>query len=346
MTFDANGNLLETDDGGIYRRTTPSGTGDWSSVNGSLQVSEMHDVAYDHISKMIMGGDQDTGTPERTSVGGTTWTAVLNADGGDAADDDITSITQSTRYGSFQYLGSFFRRIMNSSGVATSWIYPALTLLVGANLQAQFYTPVELNRVDARRAIFAGTNDLYESLDRGDTITGLGLNRFVTGMTYGGRSSGVDNLDVIWAISFQGSGGNGPYVYVRTSGGGAPVQTTTSPGTAFLNDIAADLTDWHKAYVVNRSGQVFSTSDTGNTWTDITGNLGSGATDLRTIVFIPGSPNLVAVGGLNGVFRMATNNPGVWNQLGTGLPSAAIVQDMDYDPVDDVLVAGTMGRGA
>ncbi|HEY6138889.1 MAG TPA: RTX toxin [Thermoanaerobaculia bacterium] len=338
MTFDANGSLIETDDGGIYRRTSPSGTGDWASLN-TLQIGEMHDVVYDHISKMIMSGDQDTGTPEQTSIGGTTWTAVLTADGGDVGADDLTSSTQSTRYCSFQWLGGFRRRIMNTSGVQTSFANPALTVIGGgASFQGQFVTPLELNRVDPRRLLLAGYYDLYESLDRGDTITALGLNLQVTAAVYGGRASGVDNLDLIWAVA--GSG-----VYVRTSGSGTPAATSASPGGT-LRDIAVDSTDWHKAWVVNDNGQVFYTSNTGSSWTDVTGNLGSGTTDLRAIEFIAGSGgNVVAAGGLNGVFRMSTGNAGTWNQFGSGLPNS-IVADLDYDATDDVLVAGTLGRGA
>lgn len=347
MAVDANGNLLEVDDGGIYRRTSPGGTGDWSSVNGNLQITEVHNVVYDRISNMIMGGNQDNGTAEQTAVGGMTWTAVLGGDGGDVAADDTTSPTHSVRYGSYQYLDGFFRRTMNSSGVATVWRFPGRTVIGGGPLfEGQFTTPVELNRVDPRRILFAGDNDLYESLDRGDTITALNLNKNVRAAVYGGRAGGVDNLDLIYAISQLGPSNTfQPTVYLRTSGGGAPVPTAAQPTTSFLRDIAVDPTDWQKAYVVTQAGTVFSTSNGGASWTDITGNLGSGSTDLWTILHISGSPAAIVVGGANGVFRMATNNPGVWNQLGTGL-SNALVYDLDYDPVADTLVAGTIGRGA
>lgn len=341
ITFDANGNLLQTDDGGIFRRTNPSGTGDWFSVNGTLQLSEMHDVVYDHISHMIMGGDQDVGTPEQTSVGGLVWSAApgTGGDGGDVAADDMSSTTQSTRYASSQGLINFERRIVNTSGVTTSQIYPARLLLGGSNLQGQFVTPVELNRADMRRVLFAGFNDLYESLDRGDTMTALGLNQDVVAAVYGGTSSGVDNPDVIWAIANPA----GPAVYLRTSGSGAPVQTAATPGMPLLIDITADTADWHKAYVVNGAGEVFSTSNSGASWTNITGNLASGAIDLRTITFVP--PSKLVVGGLYGVFTADTSNPTVWSQLGSGLPNA-LVYDLDYDALDDVLVASTLGRGA
>ena len=65
MTFDAHGNLIEVDDGGIYRRTNPgTANGDWESIIGNLQVTEQHDIAYDSISDIIISGNQDTGTTQ------------------------------------------------------------------------------------------------------------------------------------------------------------------------------------------------------------------------------------------------------------------------------------------
>jgi len=173
------------------------------------------------------------------------------------------------------------------------------------------------------------------------TQSALGLNRFVRAAVFGGRSGGVDNLNLIYAIAnFP------PTVFLRTSGGGTPVATTAQPTTTeFLRDIAVDVNDWQKAYVVTDAGNVYSTSNAGASWSNVTGNLPSGSTDLWTVTHIPGSPSLIAVGGVNGVFRMATNNSGVWNQLGMGLTNA-LVHDLDYESTDDVLIAGTLGRGA
>jgi subtilisin-like proprotein convertase family protein len=336
IAFDANGQLIETDDGGIYLRASPAGVGDWASLNGNLQLAEIHSVAYDGLSNMIFGGTQDNGSVEQTTVAGTTWNAFSGADGGVVGVDDLTRSAQSTRYSGSQYLG-LYRRNMNDSGVMMSYAFPQLTVTGGGDaLDPQFYTPVVLNQIDPRRILFAGANDLYESLDRGDTVTALGLDQWVVAMAYGGRAGGIDNVDVVYAIA-------GTHVYVRTSGGGTPVQTATSPGTAFLRDIAVDVTNWNKAYVVNSAGQVFATSNAGATWTNITGNLGSGTNDVWTIAHVPGNPSAIVVGGTNGVFR--TTDMANWNQLGSGL-SNAIVYDLDYDAFDDTLVAGTLGRGA
>jgi len=346
MVFDANGNILEGDDGGIFRRTNPRTTGDWFSLNGSLRVNEMHDVAYDRVSNMIISGNQDTGTAEQTAVDGVTWTEVTSGDGGDVAVDDFTSGTQSTRYSSFQRLGAFLRRGVNSSGVATSFTNPALTVTGGGPaFVGQFATPVEVNVADGTRILFAGSNDLYESLDRGDTITALGFNRAANAMVFGGESGTVDNVNLIYAISSAGPTVGGANVFVRTSGSGAPVETVDPTGATALRDIAVDPSNWQTAFVVDSGGQVFTTTNTGAAWTNITGNLASGSTDLRTILFVPGSPSAVVVGGVNGVFRMAMDDVGNWKQFGNGLSNAP-VWDLDYDATDDTLVAGTMGRGA
>jgi hypothetical protein len=54
---------------------------------------------------------------------------------------------------------------------------------------------------------------------------------------------------------------------------------------------------------------------------------------------------MIFVGGRTGVFRMLIDEPAIWSEFGGDLPEAP-VYDLDYDPVDDVLVAGTLGRGA
>ncbi len=344
IAFDASGNLIQTDDGGIYRRRTPSEIGDWESLNGNLQITEIHSVGYDRISNAIMGGSQDNGTSEQAAVGSTTWDTVSGGDGGIVGVDDVTRSTQSTRYSSHQNLDFFYRRSISDTGVMMAyWSPQRIVNAGGASFVPQFYTPVALNQVDPRRILFAGANDLYESLDRGDTITALGLNKPVDAMAYGGRAGGIEKLDLIWAISRYGLNQSGPNVYRRASGGGAPVQTSASPGTSQLRDIAVDIRDWNKAYVVNSSGQVWATSNAGGSWTNITGNLPGGTNDLWSIVHIPANPNsVIVVGGANGVFR--TSDQQNWNQLGSGM-SNAIVYDLEYDAFDDTLVAGTLGRG-
>jgi subtilisin-like proprotein convertase family protein len=117
MVFDAAGNMIETDDGGIYRRTSPAtNTGAWQSLNGNLQITEFHSVAYDRVSNIVIGGTQDVGTVEQSNAGSLTWSSVNQGDGGVVAVDDSID-SQSIRYSSSQFLGNFQRRTVNTSNI-------------------------------------------------------------------------------------------------------------------------------------------------------------------------------------------------------------------------------------
>ena len=92
---------------------------------------------------------------------------------------------------------------------------------------------------------------------------------------------------------------------------------------------------------------MFQSVDGGGNWTDITGNITTdGAGTFRSIAYIPGATSdRIAVGTNAGVLVSGEGSFGTWFKLGSGLPNAP-VWDLDYDEVDDVLVAGTLGRGA
>src|SRR5207249_7023748 len=100
------------------------------------------------------------------------------------------------------------------------------------------------------------------------------------------------------------------------------------------------------AYVLS-SSQVFQTTNAGNTWTDVTGNLASVAqAAFRSISY----SNVIAEGMLiagtdNGVFAARGPSFANWSVLGTGLPNAPVYH-VEFSPVDGVILAGTLGRGA
>ncbi|MCG8648333.1 MAG: GEVED domain-containing protein [Pirellulales bacterium] len=349
IVFDANGNLIEVDDGGVFRLTSPlDNTGDWFSLAGTLSVVEFHDVAYDSLSNVILGGTQDNGTHIQISEGNQVWDFLQGGDGGDVSIDNVTlaGSNQSIRYTSFQFLNGFTRRVFDQFNNPISVTAPALTLVAGATpiiagQNTQFKTPVELNAIDPTRMIIGGASNLWESQDQGDTVSNvsssIGVNR-PGAVAYGGISGGVANEDVLYV-------GSGNDVFVRTAGIGAPSQAASYPGTGSVLDIALDTANWMTSFVID-SNSVYTSNDSGATWTDITGNLMSLAGErLRTIEFIPGSAGALVVGGSLGVFTTLITNLGSWTEVGNNLPNA-VVHELIYDETDDVLVAGTLGRGA
>lgn len=385
LTFDALGNLIQVDDGGIYKRTLPrAATGVWSSIIGNLGITESHSIAYDSINDTIIAGNQDTGSIFQQSTLGTTWDSFPSlyglqgyqtGDGGVVAVDDLSSPTQSVRYVSFYGLGGLQRSTWNASNVIQGTpTAVALTVMGTGGTQLgwsfgdftlPFYPKIVLNALDPRLMVI-GSQSLYESFDQGDNLVCLGgvvnsggvwgpvvtLSNTVTAMAYGGISGGTLNYNVLYAGLANGE------VRVRTLGNGLPTPTTQplsarNLNSPYIRDIVLDPSDYRHAIVVD-DDQVFETTNAGASWTDITGanlrgyfNFAKGGT-LRAGAFVPltGSAYAIVVAGTGGAWATKSTSPGVWFPVGDSTMPNVLVNDLEYDRADDVLVAGTIGRGS
>ena len=348
MTFDAAGNLLETDDGGIWRRTSPGdATGDWFSINNDLQVSEQHDLSYDALSNITFVGTQDNDDPHQGAPDDPLWFVLLSGDGGDTAIDNRSLAPDvSVRYDSAQQLLAFVRTYWDAGNNFLDFVFPPLTPLGGApRIAGQFTTPVEINAVDPNRIIFGAANGVYETFDQGDTVSristlvinGSGLDS----VSYGG----VANPDLLVI-------GSGDRFYKRSAAPPAALaEVTTYPGRGSgftIRDTVIDPDDANTFYLTNRN-QVWQTRDGGATWNNLTGNIQSFAPiALRAIAYVPRTPgdDALVVSTFNGIYvSYEKTGFSVWSPLTKGLPNVPTL-DLHYDAKNQVLVAGTLGRGA
>jgi hypothetical protein len=343
MAIAANGVLIETDDGGIYRRTNPqTNAGDWFSMNGDIQVTEFHSVAWDGNAHVVVGGAQDTGTPMQETRAAALWDSVSKGDGGVVAVDTSSAPGRSIRYSSFFDFYQFRRRVYDSSNNFINEIKPPLRVLNGGSPLGtdQFYTPIRLNSVAPSRLIIGGSNSVYESFDQGDTIREIGPGVVVNGtgpnpIAYGAS----DNPDILYV-------GDGDHVLIRKRADPDVLKpsATYAGGTAL--GIALDPSQGQTAFVVSPN-KVNRTTDAGIGWTEITGNLSTlRPGSLRSITYCTRNPQgSVIVGSDNGVF--VADGPGFsnWSRLGTGMPNAPVYH-IEYDKIDQIVLAGTLGRGA
>jgi hypothetical protein len=357
MAFDAVGNLIQCDDGGIYRRTLPqSNTGDWFSMNGNLQVTEMHSIVYDPVTKRITAGTQDNGTIQQSTPDSKNWNAIMGMDGGVVCVDTLVNPGFSVLYCSAQNLLNFLRVTYNHSGTIISVERVTLT---NSNFRPKFYTPIKTNSVVGGRLLLAGANSVYESLDKGDTLTDIGITDMgnCSCIAYGGMKNGIPNPNIVYACK-------GDKVYLRTSSN----QTLTPtpgilPTTLTITSISIDTTNWERAFIVSNAqpiSSVYMTTNAGETWIDITGTLATsdiGEIYSSEIIRHPTS----GFGGLvvgteygvwllwkniiNNITSSTTSTSIAWVKVGTQIPNVQI-NNMDYNAADDILVIGTLGRGA
>src|SRR5438094_4723666 len=135
MSFNQDGDLIESDDGGVYafcrtglvghlaattlcaRNAVAASQGYWVSLNGGhatphLQVTESYQCPYDSVSDIIMCGNQDTGVAEQRfsndplwrqvgTIAANTSNAFQGGDGGLVGIDD--NATPSWRYSASIY---------------------------------------------------------------------------------------------------------------------------------------------------------------------------------------------------------------------------------------------------
>ena len=360
MVLDAGGDLIEVDDGGVYRRTSPKdNTGDWFSLNGNLQVSEMHNIAYDPVAKMLIGGNQDTGTPDQRQPG-PVWMTLSSADGGDVAVDASEAPERSYRYSSYQFFGGFRRSVYAADGSLLGIEAPALELngefIYFLDPNFDFVQRFSLNAVDPRRAVI-GAVSVYETFDRFETLTeAASLRRNALERATATAYGCPDNPDLLYFAHGSALNRSG-LITVRRGFGedDAPtpddLQVTGYVGGS-VRAIAIDQDDCDTVYAINDQ-RVHTSNDGGETWRDITGNLANAPVnfaDLHAIEIIPaggffGLDSAVVVGGRAGVHVMFPRVEGLWFSMNGSLPHAP-VWDMDYSTEDNALFAATLGRGA
>lgn len=359
MAFDAAGRLVEGDDGGVYARTSPAtGSGDWVGLNGNLQITEQHSLAYDPVARIAMSGNQDNGTMRQTSTELAPWVSLSGGDGGGVAVDriDLSAAGRSLNYSSFQNLGGFARRTFSASNGLVATVFPALTVTGGGlRPEGQFVTPVVTNQAQGRRLAIGAGNGVYESLDSGSTSMlveeGLRAISFPTGgsLAYGA----TNNPDALYVAGCRGTcdddsdGDDG--LFVRTTLGGSFQLRRANAAGFVVQGVALDPDDALHVVVHEQSGSqsvIARSTDGGASWTAVTGDFPSAAAPLRFLRFMAGSAgDALAAGTDSGVF-IATEAEGfaVWRPLGTGLPTAPVYW-LDYDASQDLLLAGTLGRG-
>ena len=341
IAFDANGKLLNGNDGGIWRLDNPDPTNVvWTDLNGNLNTITFTGIALDPTNPSIAyGGSQDNGTDKFTGALG--WTRVRTGDGGFVRVDQTHP---NTVYSTYQHtVGGWFLR---SDDGGTTW--ESLMNGINGNDTANFYVSYVMDPSNSSRLVL-GTNRIYETTDRADhwsPISSPNVSGWNSSQPIGALGLPFGDPNTVYAFT------NDAHLFVTTDHGNSWHQRDIPGLSPYINalspiaGIAVDPANEAVAYVVvdqfsgGPGGHVFRTSDFGQHWTDISGNLPN--TPTSAIVLDPRT-NVLYVGTDIGVY--ASSNGGVlWAPFQTGMPNARVV-DLELSPALNLLAAGTHGRG-
>ncbi len=347
VDFDANGKLLDGDDGGIYRLADPT-VPSWANLNGDLNTIQFQGIGLHPTNpNIVIGGSQDNGTELYT--GALLWTEVEGGDGGLAqfSPTNGSLIYHQAPVQSFG-AGNFFRR---STDGGVSWI--TRTTGMSADNTQNFYAPFSVDPGNGNRVLYGATH-VWETTNAGDLWTAIATSGV------GGFNSGGNNVDAIGIAPsdvntiYAGTGGTfatTSQVFVTTNHGGVWTEHDLPAGSARVNEIRVDPSNAQIAYaVVNRfstAGHVFRTTNGGTLWTNISGT-GGGALPNLPVWSIQidnfTSPSTLYIGAEDGVYT-STDLGVSWSRLGTGLTNAQVFQ-VAFNGSLHILGAATHGRGA
>ncbi len=382
--------VIKADDGGLGISYDRAKT--WLYMT-HLPVSQFYRVSVDMRSPYwVYGGLQDNGSwmaPNATYRSeGVLFDDWIKTGGGDGFVNLVDTTDNRTLYTESQYLGL---SRLDLETRARTWIRPDNPKgAIGARRNWDAWGPgvpePELGNAMApanwdgpfiisphdNNTLYAGTNQLWKSTDRGNSWISLG--DLTTGVNrrelriMGERAhdttlsldDGIPYYPTLTAIAESPL--NRGALYVGTDDGNLQVSLDDGlswtnvtdrlpglPGSAWISGIEPSRHDAATTYVaVNNyrnddfENYLYMSADNGKTWASIVGNLPPQRV-VRTVREDPRNANVLYLGTELGLFYTIDGGTN-WLELRGNLPTAAF-NDLVVHPRDNDLVLGTHGRG-
>lgn len=304
-------------DGGLYRYNISSDVFD--NLCDGLAITQYYDIAVSQTDvNVIGGGSQDNGNVFRESNG--QWQQYAST--GDGMNQDIDPTDASIRYWAYQNGG--MRRWQNGTNVG---IAPP-----GQDFSGAWETPYKVDPNNPARLI-AGFDKVYESLNRGDSWTEI------SGQLAGG--SNLQELAIAPSNSNRIYATQGSNLYVKDISSN---NWTTKSLPASISDIEVDFQNMDIVYIsvpgYSSGSKVYKSTDAGDNWTNISGNLPNVSTGALELV--EGTIGGVFVGNDQGVWYK-DDQAQVWLEYGD-LPNTR-VEDIEIQYSGQLIRVGTHGRG-
>jgi photosystem II stability/assembly factor-like uncharacterized protein len=341
-------------DGGVFMLPEGGGPGDFTDQNGNLALTQFYSGAVGSGAVLAAGGTQDNGSA--VLRGDTGWLSPEIGDIGSVVIDPANSRLlyhvdiDGTPYRSNDGGATFVpeRTGFPAGGDPGIYIPPFPPLVMSPRSSSTLY----LGLYHLWR-----TTDGMRSWSNVSNLLSLNSPIWTIGVS-------VSDANTIY-IADTGFGGDNPRSVSRlygTTDGGAHWTALGGPpcnpsggslycianGGSKISSIAVDPSDSRTVYVAlnsyryGQTADVATTTDGGQTWTDITGSLPQ--VPFFSVLVDPAHPAIVFAGSALGVY-VSFNRGQRWYLLGNNLPNVPVSQ-LALDSSSSRLTAFTMGRGA
>jgi photosystem II stability/assembly factor-like uncharacterized protein len=328
--------VINGTDGGIYTSTN-SGTS-WNR-NATLPITEFYRGAIDNNNpSTLFGGAQDNGCL-MTSGPINGWTDRTGGDGVNTMIDYSTSqrVYSSTQNGA----------LLRSTNGGSSWFSASSGLDLS---YTNWSTPFTQDK-NTPLTCYAGTYKVYQSLNAMQTWTvispDMASRHAIAGSsTLFGTVTTIDVAKTNSAVIYCGTDDANVWVTTNTGTSWTKINTglpyrwvtrvRTSPDSANVCYVTLS------GYKVDSTGaHIYRTTNYGNSWTSIKGNLPDAP--INDVIIDPLSDITLYIGTDIGVMY-TTNMGNNWALLGSGFPSNVPVLDLNFHSATRTLVAWTHGR--
>ncbi|MFZ4707588.1 MAG: GEVED domain-containing protein [Bacteroidales bacterium] len=325
LSFRANGDLFECNDGGIYYSNN-NGT-NWTDKSNGMIISQMYKLGVSAtVSSEVITGLQDNGTK---LLSGGTWSDVK---GGDGMECLIDYTNANTQYGT--YVNGQISRTMNHWSSSTD-IQP---LAAG---DGAWVTPYIIDPNNPL-ILYAGYADVWKTTNRGDNWTKISTMNTASKI----RSMAIapTNTQVLYAAAPSN-------IWKTTNGGTSWTEITgTLPvGSGNITYVTVHENDANTLWVTlggYNATTVYRSTNGGTTWS----NISTGLPEIPAYCVVQNkqssSIDQLYVGTELGVFFK--NGSDNWVAFNTGLPNVQIGELEIYyaaNPQESKLKAATYGRG-
>lgn len=327
---EVSGKIFEGNDGGFY--TSINNGNSWTKIN-NLPLTQFYAIDIDYLlPHRIYGGTQDNNTIRTTTGGTSDWDAIL---GGDGMYTLVDYSNSNTIYAEYQW-GNLYRSTNGGSN---------MTYIAGpmSGDRVNWSAPLAMDPINSS-ILYFGTYRVWKSINKGSSWQAVSgdLTHGINNYFYTITTLAISPLNPSVVIAGTGDG----KVQISTDAGQTWQDISDGLPVRWITRVAADPFDPMTIYAT-LSGfrwdeplpHVFKSTDLGQTWTDITGNLPE--FPVNDLLLDPDLPGRMIVGTDAGVYG-TTDGGQTWAWIWDELPAVPVCAMKIHKPTRTV-VAGSYG---